>query len=161
MRYFLDTEFIERPGLLDLISIGLVAADGREFYAVSSEFKAAKASDWVRANVFPHLLPRAERKKRAAIRADLLAFIGADKPEFWAYFADYDWVLFCWLFGAMVDLPKGWPMLCLDLKQSMIERGIEKGALPVQRGTEHNALEDARWVREAHGVVMAARAVRA
>ena len=33
MKYWIDTEFIERPCTIDLISIGLVAEDGREFYA--------------------------------------------------------------------------------------------------------------------------------
>jgi 3' exoribonuclease, RNase T-like len=37
MKYWLDTEFIEHPFKIDLISIGLVAEDGREFYAESSE----------------------------------------------------------------------------------------------------------------------------
>ena len=37
MKYWLDTEFIARPFTIDLISIGLVAGDGREFYAESSE----------------------------------------------------------------------------------------------------------------------------
>ena len=42
MKYWIDTEFIERPCTIDLISIGLVAEDGREFYAESSEV------DWTR-----------------------------------------------------------------------------------------------------------------
>ncbi len=39
--------------------------------------------------------------------------------EFNAYFADYDWVVFCSLFGTMMDLPKGFPMYCRDLKQEI------------------------------------------
>jgi hypothetical protein len=42
-----------------------------------------------------------------------------DTPEFYAYYADYDWVLFCSLFGRMIDLPKGFPMYCIDLKQEL------------------------------------------
>ncbi len=42
-------------------------------------------------------------------------------PEFYAYYADYDWVLFCSLFGRMMDLPKGFPMYCRDLKQTLDE----------------------------------------
>jgi hypothetical protein len=38
-------------------------------------------------------------------------------PEFYAYYADYDWVAFCWLFGKMMDLPNGFPMYCKDLIQ--------------------------------------------
>ena len=29
MKYWIDTEFIERPYTIDLISVGLVAEDGR------------------------------------------------------------------------------------------------------------------------------------
>lgn len=39
--------------------------------------------------------------------------------NFYAYYADYDWVVFCWLFGRMIDLPKGFPMYCIDLKQEL------------------------------------------
>lgn len=43
-----------------------------------------------------------------------------DTPiEFYGYYADYDWVLFCSLFGRMIDLPKGFPMYCRDLKQML------------------------------------------
>jgi len=154
-RYYLDTEFIERPGVLDLISIGIICEDGREFYAVSNEFNPDNASEWVRDNVFPHLPPRGIGKSRADIAKGVLAFVGGTEPEFWAYYADYDWVAFCWLFGAMIDLPKGWPMFCMDLKQSMVERGISRGRLPEQaKGTEHDALADARWLRAACRLVL-------
>ncbi len=38
-------------------------------------------------------------------------------PQFYAYYADYDWVVFCWLFGTMMNLPKEFPMYCIDLMQ--------------------------------------------
>jgi len=41
---------------------------------------------------------------------------------FYAYYADYDWVVFAQLFGKMKDLPKGFPMYCKDLKQSLDEK---------------------------------------
>jgi hypothetical protein len=155
VRYFLDTEFIERPGLLDLISVAIVAEDGRELYAVSSECDHAEADEWVCANVLPKLPPRETWIPRSEIAKAILAIVaGDDKPEFWAYFADYDWVLFCWLFGRMVDLPKGWPMFCMDLKQSMVGRGLTKSDLPkMSPDEEHDALADARWLRGAHAVV--------
>ena len=37
MKYWLDTEFIAHPFTIDLVSIGLVAENGREFHAESSE----------------------------------------------------------------------------------------------------------------------------
>jgi len=71
-----------------------------------------------------------------------------EKPVIWAYFADYDWVAFCQLFGRMVDLPKGMPFFCMDLKQRMVERGLngdwKRQVCPDPEG-EHNALIDARW----------------
>ena len=42
MKYWIDTEFIAIPYIIDLISIGLVAEDGREFYAESSEVDWSK-----------------------------------------------------------------------------------------------------------------------
>lgn len=42
--------------------------------------------------------------------------------EFYGYYADYDWVAFCWLFGNMIDLPKDFPMYCIDLKQILDEK---------------------------------------
>ena len=55
MKYWMDTEFIERPYTIDLISIGLVAEDGREFYAESSEVDWTKASHWTLETVRPQL----------------------------------------------------------------------------------------------------------
>jgi hypothetical protein len=57
MRYFYDLEFLERPGRIDLISIGIVADDGREYYAVNSDMPLddIKAHHWLMDNVWPHL----------------------------------------------------------------------------------------------------------
>jgi hypothetical protein len=55
VKYWIDTEFIARPYTIDLISIGLVAEDGREFYAESSEVDWSKASLWTLQNVRPQL----------------------------------------------------------------------------------------------------------
>jgi len=82
--------------------------------------------------------------------------------EFYAYYADYDWVAFCWLFGKMIDLPKGFPMYCNDLKQMLDEiqlrrfgnalstdgnlmNNIKKLPGYPEQNNEHSALVDARW----------------
>ncbi len=94
------------------------------------------------------------------------AFIGGDLElksgdiEFYAYYADYDWVVFCSLFGRMIDLPKGFPMYCRDLKQIMddkiknmpvsgdfekdLQMAKDSKRYPKQKD-EHSALDDARW----------------
>lgn len=148
MLYFMDTEFIEAPSTIDLISIGVVAEDGREFYAESSETDWTKASTWVMDNVYPHLKRGETQMKRAEIRDGLNAFIHDDKPEIWGYYADYDWVVFCWLFGSMIDLPTRFPKWCRDIKQAAWTLGDPR--LPRQESTEHNALEDARWNKQAY-----------
>jgi hypothetical protein len=146
MRYFLDTEFIERPGTIDLISIGIVCEDGREFYYEAAETDWTRASNWVLTNVHPHL--RGTILPTQQIAEQVLLFAPpTEKPEFWGYYADYDWVVFCWLFGAMIDLPNGYPMYCRDIKQLCDSLG--NPPLPKQDGTEHHALADARWNKQA------------
>lgn len=205
MKYFIDTEFIEgfhkplfgkRRHFIDLISIGIVAEDGREYYAVSTEFRAKDADDWVRENVISKLpnrhidglsSPREREESRmwkcnGQIMAEIRAFFGY-KPTFgdygsmaytldreieiYAYYADYDWVLFCSLFGRMIDLPEGMPMYCRDLKQMLDEAYMHQEnkhegktrleawledvkTLPTfpTQGNEHNALDDAKWNRD-------------
>jgi hypothetical protein len=161
MRYFLDTELIDDGKTIDLISIGIVAEDGREYYAESSEARADKAGDWVREHVLPHLHtcspteawlfhPGCPLHIRACIASAIVAFCDPEqygKPEFWGYYADYDWVAFCQLFGTMMDLPKGWPMYCRDIKQLCDDLGNPK--LPEQGKGEHHALADARWNKQA------------
>src|SRR5215831_4354209 len=113
MRFFLDTEFIERGPMypVQLISIGLVCENGQEFYAESSGYDPNNANDWVKANVLTHLRgnPITLREIACGISEFVRANSDGAKPEFWAYYADYDWVVFCQIFGTMMDLPKGWP----------------------------------------------------
>ena len=152
MKFFLDTEFAEQgPNFpIEIISIGIVAEDGREFYAINAEFNPDHANDWVAKNVLPHL-GNGLMLRRGEMHLYLRQFIGDAKPEFWGYYADYDWVVFCQIFGAMIDLPKGWPMYCRDLKQLCDSLGNPK--LPKQEN-EHDALHDARWVRDQYWSLM-------
>jgi hypothetical protein len=150
VRWFLDTEFNEDGRTIDLISVAMVSEDGREYYAHSSEYDVGNCNEWVRANVLPHVakVPPIPRHQIAADIRTLVLHSG-QRPEFWAYFADYDWVALCQLYGPMIALPSGFPFYCRDLKQLMDERGIKKDALPKQAEAEHDALADARWVRDA------------
>jgi len=211
MKYFLDTEFLEgpqkesfpislfrkhTPNTIDLISIGIVAEDGREYYAISNEFNLKEAWNrcdgtklekgsfvwldgereevvwqpnpegfytiekkiyWIRENVllpiYNEMLEKWNKdtvyyigdfsyknlkyllnvygKTNKEIAQEVHDFametgidygVGVHKYtpiEFYAYYADYDWVVFCWLFGKMMDLPKGFPKYCSDLKQEL------------------------------------------
>ncbi len=150
MRYFIDTEFVEDGYTIDLISIGIVCEDGRELYMQSAEFDAAKANEWVKENVLPHLLASCLLTSRVAIRDAILAFMDVEKygkPELWGYYSAYDHVAFCQLFGTMMDLPKGFPMYTMDIKQWCKMLGDPR--LPEQGKGEHNALQDAKWNKRA------------
>ena len=179
MRYFLDTQFIEGDKTLDLISLGLICEDGREYYAINKDCCFSQADDWVKENVLSPMeiqiignvcfsAPVNQNwKSPNEIALDLVQFIKTppstieagsldpmiaygleldNEPEFWGYYADYDWVLFCWLFGKMPSLPKSFPQYCRDIKQECDRLGAPP--LPPQDSVEHNALNDARWIKQ-------------
>jgi len=162
MRFWFDTEFIDDGRTIDLLSIGIVAEDGREYYAVSQDADWSKASDWVAKNVLPQL-DYAEPKPRAEIRDEILSFIGhqveydrpagtKQGPEIWSWYGSYDFVALCQLFGPMVDLPREWPMFVRDVRQLCDE--LENPRIPSQRKGFHHALKDARWTRQAWEFLM-------
>lgn len=272
----MDTEFLEgsqklrlfgwNTGLddvntIDLISIGIVSEDGREFYEVSKDFNLKEAWNrfqwkttsnsvrssanvksfkmrevkeyWIRENVllpifkeflkleteylikqrriigyappldtqftyrnFKRLLKRfgktnkeiakgvtkfvytnegflvANTKKRGDIVVLDLDKLKDKDIEFYAYYGAYDWVVFCWLFGKMIDLPRGFPMFFKDLKVMLDSAAVdyynerfhyleEPDKLDVSdydkiifvkslndyptQDNCHNALDDAKW----------------
>lgn len=168
MKYYLDTEFIERPCTIDLISLAIVSEDGRQLYCESSDFDESQASDWVKENVIKQLWSRRKTDPfktwgRAGLDVggkmqlwemsrEVRFFVGTDPdPVFYGYFCDYDWVAFCWLFGTMMELPHGFPMYCRDIKQTADEIGFSDW--PKQAEDEHNALADALWTKQAQEAI--------
>jgi len=247
MKYYIDTEFNEgfhkafmKPNrhFIDLISIGIAAEDGREYYSIAKEFDIYTAwnkSDakgktfWLRDNVlkpiwfelytkeyeagidieftneaaddnFTYLnfkkLIKKYGKTNKQIAEEIEKFVGKcsitsaetdlklftegiqiiEKPEFYAYYADYDWVAFCSLFGSMMQLPSNFPMFCKDLKQTLdetqeswleyseteqnayclsnklysVEQDLKCLSNYPKQENEHNALEDAKWNKKLH-----------
>ena len=168
-KYFFDTEFAENGEVINLISIGIVAEDGREYYGQSVDVDISEVNNWVREHVIPQLTlcphetssrikhifsgrcsPECPWRTREQLRDDVLAFVNAGEgtPEFWAWYAAYDHVALAQLFGRMIDLPKGWPMLTYDIKQWADMIG--NPTIPKQEEGEHNALADARWNKFAY-----------
>lgn len=265
MEYFIDTEFLEgtqdknflginygkTKSTIDLISIGIVSSDGREYYAISKDFNLKEAWNryellddnsvgvrigclpnkkkvyWIRENVlkpifeewvkedshwtnkdctlgnwkftyknFKYFLQK-EGKTNKQIAFEILNFVHGhddigdwlgttdeyyntlknsepkEPPQFYAYFADYDWVAFCWIFGKMIDLPKEFPMYCIDLNQtlqykcdndlfdankhgytSFSSTSIKKHPDYPKQTNEHNALADAKWNKELYNFLL-------
>lgn len=156
-RIYFDTEFIEDGSTIDLISIGMVNDAGDELHLCNRECQLHRASDWVIDNVFPRLPNLGEERwvTRSVMRDAIVRFVertaGTSQYwknglQFWAYYADYDWVALCQLFGRMIDLPDGFPMFCMDLKQLSVMKGNPQH--PPDPENEHDALADAKWNRE-------------
>jgi len=158
-RVFYDCEFIEDGQTIELVSIGAVDEEGREFYAVSTEFDPARAIPWVRVNVLDKLPPPADPawRSRDRIRDDLLGYLTAPGQglELWAWYAAYDHVVLCQLWGAMPALPRAVPRYTKDLRQRWDDVG--RPELPPAPADQHDALADARhnlarWqAMQAHG----------
>jgi len=148
MLYHLDTEFFETPYNTELISIGIVADDGRKYYAENSmaDLRLAKRNEWMVENVLAKLDAPTKTLPNQIVQ-EIKRFVGNDKqPVFMADYASYDWYLFCRLFGGMMKLPSGWPMYVLDLAQ-IIDYHLPKGVVfpDALRSwpNEHHALADA------------------
>ncbi|SFJ68488.1 3'-5' exoribonuclease [Methylobacterium brachiatum] len=147
MKIWFDTEFLEDGKTIKLISIGMVREDGERLYMEAPEAEYLAGSDpWLKANVLPNLRGGPHIFSRDQMAAHIQIFAGP-KPEFWAYYASYDWVALCQLYGRMIDLPDGFPMFVRDLQQAIMLSG--RGKPPEQTHGTHDALEDALWTRDA------------
>lgn len=165
--YAYDTEFLEDGHTIELISIGIVCEDGRDYYAVNSDMDHDRIAkdDWLCKNVVPHLPLNGKVdaawdsnrwiwsldmrsplvKPKWVIANEVREFLlDVDPPQLWANYAAYDHVALAQLWGRMIDLPKGIPMFTHDLQQLLETMpDFEK---PEQDGTEHDALADAQYV---------------
>ena len=174
MRYFLDCEFVEDGKTIDPISIGIVAEDSRTLYLGNINCKFELSSEWVKNNVLvpmgfqklpnggllkPMYMPLTFWKIPEEIAREVAEFMGAEeyyksaghrltgfrlksdepKPEVWSDYGSYDWVA----------LSQGFPMYINDIQQECNRLGNPD--LPEQTLGNHNALEDAKWVKEVHG----------
>jgi 3' exoribonuclease, RNase T-like len=171
-KYFFDTEFLEDGNTIDLISIGIVCEDGRKYYAVNrdADWVRILQHEFLMKEVVPHLplLPESEWfnngiyatilneddstvKAYAQIADEVYKFLLDDgrgtsrnNRELWAWFASYDFVALCQLYGTMIGLPDGIPMFIRDLKQEHERLGSPSRPSQV-KGTAHNALFDAEY----------------
>ena len=149
MKFWIDTEFDDSGPEVELISLGAVAEDGREFYAISTDFNPAIVKPFVKENVLPHLEPRDSSvwKPVSVISAEFLAFVGQEPAEFWGFIATYDWYLLTQLlFGGLDGLPSNWPFECWDLHQWAWQLGNPE--LPLDDGLIHHSLSDAHLHRK-------------
>jgi len=171
MRVWYDTEFLElgAGSPLHRISIGMVREDDAELYLVDrhAPWDRIYNHPWLREHVLPHLPmrrvaygvwkidhdhPDADRVMGSVteMREAIREFLEPVAPvELWAWYGAYDHVVLAQTFGAMIDLPPCIPMWTNDVRQET--QLVGNPELPPQdKSAEHNALADARWLRDAH-----------
>jgi len=167
MRYYYDTEFHEDGKTIDFISIGILAEDGREYYAVSNEFDTRRVAqnNWLMENVMTSIdhdsfvvadgegiplirdiyVTDPAAKSRAEIAQDILDFVGLDDyAELWAWYSAYDHVCLAQLFGKMINMPNRLPFQTDDIKTLVKLARVQPNHLPRQPEGLHNALADAK-----------------
>lgn len=145
MKIYFDTEFHEDGRVLELISLGAVRDDGKEYYAQVIETSHKQCNDWVKVNVIPklQLCPRSIHRDDhkwvtkgkcgdekcywrtlPQIAFDLKEFTKeTDSIQWWADYGAYDWVMLCKLYGTMMNIPKEWKYFCdlHDLEQIILK----------------------------------------
>lgn len=149
---YFDTEFIENGETILPLSIGLTTdwPSFEELYIVFDDVDPIGANDWVQENVLPYLYTGPYQEMSRSRAADLIEEWVTDavgKPQFWADYAAYDWVVLCQLYGKMIDLPDTYPMFCRDV-QNLKDLVKYPCKLPENQGREHNALDDAKNVKD-------------
>ena len=133
MRIWLDTEFNGWRGAL--ISMALVAEDGREWYR---SLGCEQPTPWVATHVMPVL--RARRTTHERLQTSLCRWLRSfDRLHVIANWPE-DFAHFC---SVLVTGP-GSRLRCPPLSMEMVEELEAHSTIP------HNALEDARALRTAH-----------
>ncbi|QZA97746.1 3'-5' exoribonuclease [Pseudomonas mandelii] len=98
MRLFLDCEFTQLSASAKLISLALVAEDGREFYVeLLDAWREADCSDFVVEIVLPQLWGGSYALPIIGARSALLEFFASfdEALEIVTDAPQYDWELFC------------------------------------------------------------------
>ena len=141
MRLFLDCEFTELSQQARLISLALVAEDGREFYVeVVDAWREEDCSDFVKEIVLPQLWGGKYAMPIIEARAALLRFLATydEQLEIVTDAPVYDWELFCELAYHDGKWPKNVRNFPTDATTLTATNDVEE--LP------HHALLDARII---------------
>lgn len=169
MRVFMDSEFTGLHQGSTLISIGLVADNGRQFYAEFTDYDKTQVDDWVKDNVIAHLqffgetdknfisvisghtLMRGNSKKITSALEDW--FKQFKKVELWSDCHHYDMVLFMELFGGAFGIPENMYYIPFDISTMFKVLGIDPDVSreafidrPID-GVKHNSLYDAKVIQ--------------
>ena len=182
MLVFLDTEFTGLQKDTQLISIGLVSEDGKEFYAEIGGINTNVQDEWIKENVLANTAMYGEvditnivleetdyhKGNKEDIKQELVAWLNQfDDVEIVSDVCHYDFVLFIDIFGSAFDLPENVCAACHDINQdigsyySISNRSafdfsrediLEEHGITI-KGDKHNSLYDARVIRALYEVL--------
>ena len=171
---FLDTEFTGLQQNTSLISIGIVAESGEEFYAELNDYDRSQLSPWLKENVIKKLFLKEsneqilENLNQFHIKGNCLEIANAlinwfnqfeqirdekgriiPNLQIWGDVPHWDWVLFCQLFGGAFGIPPNIHYMCMDLATYIQAKGLD---IEMSRfeyvgfavDNQHNALADAK-----------------
>jgi len=175
MKVFFDTEFTGLHKDTTLISIGLIAEDGKTFYAELNDYDESQVDDWIRNNVIDNLLFNNTdvllqkspitgvqtyqiKSNKEAIADTLEIWLSQfESVEMWSDCLSYDWVLFNDLFENAFNIPKNVYYIPFDICTLFTLRNIdpdisreEFAGLEIGKDRKHNALWDAQVIKNCY-----------
>lgn len=136
MKLFFDTEFTGLRKETTLISIGIVAENGKKFYAEFTDYNESQCDKWIKDNVLKNLILSDNGKfaselgedenttvilgSKSDIRNELSDWLlQFDDVQFVSDVCHYDFVLLIDIFGMAFDLPNNVSASCHDINQDI------------------------------------------
>lgn len=136
MKLFFDTEFTGLHKNTTLISIGIVAKNGKRFYAEFSDYDESQCDNWIRENVLKHTILAGNDTLAARLgedsnttvilgsKTDIRYELGEwlkqfNTVQFVSDVSHYDFVLLVDIFGGAFDLPENVSAACHDINQDI------------------------------------------
>lgn len=182
MNIYFDTEFTGLYKDTDLISIGLISDDGKEFYAEFTDFRTDRIDDWIEENILSNTVRYGKLSEIDVVLDETNYYEGTKeeiKEQLWKWLSQfdevqlisdvchYDMVLLIDIFGTAFDLPTNVTPSCHDINQdiAIFEHTTECEAFNRSReeflsdynieisGAKHNALYDAKVIKEIYNIV--------
>lgn len=176
MNIFFDTEFTGLRKDTTLISIGMIAENGKTFYAELTDYNEELCTVWTKEYVIKNLYARYPKQldkapyienfhignKECITKALIMWLKQFDDIQFISDVCHYDMVLLIDLFGTAFDLPENVSPVCHDINQDIARHygissreAFDKSREKIVKelcgkeisGEKHNSLYDAKVIK--------------
>lgn len=181
MKIFYDTEFTGLHKDTSLISIGLVADNGKGFYGVVTDYDKTQLNDWLKENVIQHLyINKSEHEANIEYHYDTKEKISKDLNKWLSQFNTIEWVsdvchydfvlLIDLIYGQALNIPYNKnSSVCYDINQDIAKlfevSDIEAFNMSREhivsmfydesvKGNKHNALYNAKVIKAIYEIIL-------